>query len=256
MARDSRSNRGVTTVAIIQARMGSSRLPGKVMERFAGKTALDHVIERTRRCPLLDDVIVATTVEPADDAIAAMCADRGWRCTRGSEHDVLDRYQQAAVAAGAAHVMRITSDCPLVDPEVLSALITRYRGAPAVDYASTVWPQPTFPLGIVAEVFSAEALATAWREDPALSSREHVTPYIYRHPERFRLGGIDAGGAYGHHRWTLDTPQDAALLRLIFDSFADNRFGWREVLALVEAHPDWQAINSGVLQKVVPVAQS
>lgn len=246
-----RSNDRVSTVAIIQARMGSTRLPGKVLLPFAGKTALEHCVERTRRCPLLDDVVIATTTEPADDAIVELCRARGWPHRRGSEHDVLDRYHQAALAVGATHVMRITSDCPVTDPAVLTRLIERYRGEPAVDYASTVWPRPTFPLGIVAEITSAQALAQAWRDDRDPASREHVTPYLYRHPERFRLGGIDAGGDHTRHRWTLDTPEDAALLRLIFDHFPDNTFTWRDVLALVEQHPDWQAINASVVQKTV-----
>src|SRR5512143_2834732 len=116
--------------------MGSTRLPGKVFEVLAGKTALEHCVERTRRCAAIDEVVVATTTEPRDLAIVAACEAHGWRVFRGSEHDVLDRYHGAAREAGADHVVRITSDCPLVDPEVIGALIARYHADPEIDYAS------------------------------------------------------------------------------------------------------------------------
>jgi spore coat polysaccharide biosynthesis protein SpsF len=241
----------VRTVAIIQARMGSTRLPGKVFERFAGKSALEHCVTRTARCAAIDDVVIATTSEARDQAIAEACVAHGWRCFRGSEDDVLDRFVGAAREAAADHVVRITSDCPLIDPDVLTALIARYRDDPALDYASTAYPRPTFPLGITAEIVRATALEQAWREDRDPAWREHVTPYLYRHPERFRIAGLAADADYSRHRWTLDTPEDAELLRAIFDHTDDAHRGWRDVLAVVLAHPDWQW-NAGVAQKVVP----
>ena len=240
----------MVTVAIIQARMGSSRLPGKVLERFGGKTALDHCVERTRACPAIDEVIVATTTAPQDDVLVETCRARGWRWSRGSENDVLDRYYQAAAEVKPAHVVRITSDCPLNDPAVISALIQRYL-ATGADYASTSYPRATFPLGISAEIVRYEALARAWREDQNPAWREHVTPYVYRHPELFRLEGLAAEADYSHHRWTLDTPEDARLIRTLFDHFGDRPFGWRDALAAVEARPDWQAINAAIVQKKV-----
>lgn len=240
------------TVAIIQARMGSSRLPGKVLELLAGKTALDHCVERTAACASIDEVVVATTTEPADGAIVDICRARGWRWFRGSEHDVLDRYHRAALEVGADHVVRITSDCPLTDPAVLSALIARYRDAPDTDYASTSHPRPTFPIGISAEVVRAEVLAAAWRDDTNPAWREHVTPYVYRHPDRFRIVGLAADADYSHHRWTLDTPEDARLLRLILDELAAGKTGWRDALAVVEAHPGWEGINATIVQRRVP----
>jgi spore coat polysaccharide biosynthesis protein SpsF len=238
----------VVTVAIIQARMGSSRLPGKVLVPLAGEPALAHCVARTRACPELDDVIVATTTDPGDDILVDTCRTRGWRWFRGAEHDVLDRYVQAAREAGADHVMRITSDCPLTDPAVLSSLVARYRDEGA-DYASTSLPRPTFPLGISAELVRAEALERAWREDRDPAWREHVTPYVYRHPELFRLTGVGAGADYTQHRWTLDTPEDAELLGKIFDHGVG--FAWRDALALVEAHPAWQAINAAIVQRKI-----
>jgi len=239
------------TVAIIQARMGSTRLPGKVFEVFAGQTALAHCVGRVQACPAIDEVIVATTIDPRDDVIVEACEARGWRWSRGSEDDVLDRYYQAAVAAGADTVVRITSDCPLLDPAVVGELIARFRAAGA-DYASTSWPRATFPLGISAEVMTFAALATAWREDADPAWREHVTPFLYRHPERFRIVGLGTDADVAFHRWTLDTPEDATLLRLIFDHLDPAALGWRDVLAVVEAHPGWATINQAIVQKTVP----
>jgi spore coat polysaccharide biosynthesis protein SpsF len=240
----------MATVAIIQARMSSSRLPGKVLEVFGGKTALDHCVERTRACPAIDLVVIATTTEARDDVLVDVCRDRGWRSFRGSENDVLDRFYQAATEVGATHVVRITSDCPLNDPYVISELIARYLAADA-DYASTSYPRPTFPLGISAEVVRASVLAQAWRDDQNVAWREHVTPYVYRHPELFSLVGLSCEADYSQYRWTLDTPEDARLIRTIFDHFGARPFGWRDALAAAEAHPEWQAINASVVQKRV-----
>jgi spore coat polysaccharide biosynthesis protein SpsF len=240
----------MATVAIIQARMSSSRLPGKVLEVFGGKTALDHCVERTRACRAIDLVVIATTTEARDDVLVEVCRDRGWRSFRGSENDVLDRYYQAATEVGATHVVRITSDCPLNDPDVISELIARYLAADA-DYASTSYPRPTFPLGISAEVVRASVLAQAWRDDKNPAWREHVTPYVYRHPELFCLVGLSCEADYSQYRWTLDTPEDARLIRTLFDHFGARPFGWRDALAAAEDHPEWQAINASVVQKRV-----
>jgi spore coat polysaccharide biosynthesis protein SpsF len=195
-------------------------------------------------------VVIGTTTDARDDVLVEMCRDRGWQSFRGSEHDVLDRYHQAASEVGATHVVRITSDCPLNDPDVISALIARYRAEDA-DYASTSYPRPTFPLGISAEVVRASVLAEAWRDDKNPAWREHVTPYVYRHPELFRLVGLSCEADYSQHRWTLDTPEDARLIRTLFDHFGARPFGWRDALAAAEAHPQWQAINASVVQKKV-----
>ncbi len=240
----------MATVAIIQARMASSRLPGKVLELFGGKTALDHCVERTRACPAIDEVIVATTTSPLDDVLADTCRQRGWRWFRGSEHDVLDRYYQAASEIGATEVVRITSDCPLNDPAVVAELIARHHAEHA-DYSSTSYPGPSFPLGISAEVVRFDVLERAWHEDDNPAWREHVTPFVYRHPDRFRLVGLGCEADYSHHRWTLDTPEDAILIRTLFDHFGDRPFGWRDALAAASAHPEWQAINAAIVQKQV-----
>jgi spore coat polysaccharide biosynthesis protein SpsF len=236
------------TVAIIQARMGSSRLPGKVLLDLGGKTALDHCVERTAACRSIHEVVVATTTAPADDAIVDLCRARAWRWFRGSEDDVLDRYYHAAREVGARTVVRITSDCPLTDPDVIAALLARFRDEGA-DYASTSYPHATFPLGISAEVLPFAVLEEAWRDDTNAAWREHVTPFVYRHPERWKLVGLAADADHSHQRWTLDTPEDAKLLRLIFGALPAGSTSWRDVLAIMEAHPGWHAINAAIVQK-------
>jgi spore coat polysaccharide biosynthesis protein SpsF len=241
----------MTTVAILQARMGSSRLPGKVLLQFDGESALAHCVERATACHAIDELVVATTTATDDDAIVELCRARGWRWFRGSEHDVLDRYYQAAREANADDIVRLTADCPINDATVLAGLVGRYR-AERADYASTSYPRRTFPLGISGEIMRFDALERAWRDDDDPAWREHVTPYIYRHPDRFRLSGYGCEADYTHHRWTLDTPEDAELLRLVFDHFHGRSFGWRDVLAAADEHPEWQAINAGVEQRHVP----
>ncbi len=231
--------------------MGSTRLPGKILEDLAGKTALEHCVERCGRARLIDDIVVATTDLPRDDVIVELCKKKGWRHSRGSQDDVLDRYYQAARAIGADPVVRVTSDCPVNDPIVLDELIERYRSLPDADYCSTSQPAPSFPLGITGEVIRFCALERSWNEDKNPAWREHVTPYIYRHPEMFSIVDFPSAGDYAHHRWTLDTPEDLQLIRTIFEHFQDNTFGWRDVLALIEAHPEWSRINAHVMQKTV-----
>ena len=240
------------TVAIIQARMGSTRLPGKVLLDLAGEPMLARVVHRVQRARSLQEVMVATTVQPGDDAIVQLCAAHGWPCARGSQDDVLDRYYQAALASQADIVVRITSDCPLIEPEVIDQVVgALLAGQPEVDYASNVQPPRTFPRGLDIEVLRFDALERAWREDVDPAWREHVTPYLYRHPERFRIHGVFNAVDLSHLRWTVDTPEDLELVRRIYDYFDDDAFSWHDVLALLEQHPDWLEINRTVEQKAV-----
>jgi spore coat polysaccharide biosynthesis protein SpsF len=242
----------VKVVAIIQARMGSTRLPGKVLLDLAGEPMLVRVVNRTRRAQTLDEVVVATTVQPADEAIVRLCAERGWPCSRGSEDDVLDRYYQAAVVHQADVVVRITSDCPLIEPEIMDQVVQEFLDLqPRIDYACNVLPRRTFPRGLDTEVMRFDVLEQAWREDPNPAWREHVTPYIQRNPDLFRIHGVSNKVDYSHMRWTVDTPEDLAFVRRIYNHFGHDRFFWREVLAVLEAHPEWLEINQQVKQKVV-----
>ncbi len=263
-------------VAIIQARMTSSRLPGKVLLDLAGASVLERVVRRTGLARGVDEVVVATTGDPADEPIVTLCRRRGWPCFRGNRDDVLDRYYRAAAAFRADVVVRITSDCPLIDPDVAGQVVAAWlAGQPGVDYASNVVPRRTFPRGLDTEVFGIASLERAWREDSNPAWREHVTPYLYRNPAEFRCRLVECGDVtwpfaprknaafaerratlaatpdLGALRWTIDTPEDYHLVRSVYEAFGHDRFGWRDVLDLLAKHPDWCEINAGVQQKQV-----
>jgi spore coat polysaccharide biosynthesis protein SpsF len=236
------------TVAIIQARLGSTRLPRKVLLPLAGRPMLAHVVERVRRATRVDEVLVATTTNPADHEIVELCNELGCSCFRGDEHDVLDRYFQATKASAASTVVRITSDCPLIDPTVIDQVLDALVES-AADYASNIAPRRTFPRGLDTEAFTAATLERCWRDATEPSSREHVTAFIYRHPERFRLECVSHSEDCSAHRWTVDTPEDYALIERIYRHFGHNLFGWKDVLTLLESHPDWVDLNADVPQK-------
>jgi spore coat polysaccharide biosynthesis protein SpsF len=237
------------TVAIIQARTGSTRLPGKVLKPLAGAPMLNRVVARVKRARGIDEVLIATTNEKQDDALAELCTNNGWPCFRGSENDVLDRYYQAARQCGADVIVRITSDCPLIDPQIISSVLEGLdlQGA---DYSSNVYPR-TYPRGLDVEVFTFAALETAWREDRNPAWREHVTQFIARHPERFARTNLTSDDDESAHRWTVDTAEDFALADKICAHFPNDEFSWRDVLALVAQHPEWTAINRHIDQKVL-----
>lgn len=236
------------TVAIIQARMGSTRLPGKVLMDVGGSTMLARVVERTRRARGIDAVVVAATIDRRDDAILAECRSLDVPVTRGSEEDVLDRYHRAAAEHHADPVVRITSDCPLLEPAVLDQTLDAFReGHP--DYASNVLER-TFPQGLDVEVMRRDALERAWRAAKQPYERVHVTPYIYQHPDAFRLLAVRADGDYSGYRWTVDTAEDLAFVREIYSRLGrDGQFGWRDVLDLLRREPRLAEINRHVRQK-------
>jgi spore coat polysaccharide biosynthesis protein SpsF len=241
------------TVAIVQARMGSTRLPGKVMLPLLGEPVLTRVMRRAVRAKALDEVVVATTILPEDDVIVELAASEGWPVERGSETDLLDRYLSAARTHAADVIVRITADCPLIDPEVIDRTVLAF-GSADVDYASNTLEPATYPRGLDVEVVSREALERAGREDHDLAWREHVTPYVYRHPESFRLLRVPADDDHADQRWSIDTPEDYELVRRIYEAFGHDDFGWRQALAAAEAHPSWSALNRHVVQKDVPPA--
>jgi spore coat polysaccharide biosynthesis protein SpsF len=237
-------------VAIIQARMGSTRLPGKVLLDLAGRPMLARVVGRARRATAVDEVVVATTTAPEDAAVAALCRAEGWPCVRGSPDDVLDRYRQAAVSYRAHVVVRLTADCPLIDPDVIDEVVRSFlRRIPNVDYASNVLSPRTYPRGLDTEVFSFEALECAWREGTDPAAREHVTPFLYFNPDRFRLLRMAAPADYSAFRWTVDTPADYELVLRIYRHFGHDGFSWQDVVPLFRRHPEWLAINRHVEQK-------
>lgn len=236
-------------VCIVQARMGSTRLPGKVLMPILGKSMLWWDLHRVQGARRLDAVVVATTTNPTDDELAEFCRQQGWNVVRGSEEDVLDRYYQAARQYDAAHIVRITSDCPLIDPHVVDYVVTSYLSAyPQPDYASN-FLERTYPRGLDTEIFSMAALETAWRNAQAPSEREHVTPYIWRNPNLFRLRSVTNSQNQSAHRWTVDTPEDMELVQRIYGYFGHGDFRWQDVLALLDEHPEWVEINRGIEQK-------
>lgn len=242
----------MNAVAIIQARVGSTRLPGKVLLDLAGEPMLVRCVNRMRRAQTLDEVVVATTVQAADEAIVRLCAERGWPCFRGSGEDVLDRYYHAALAHQADVVVRITSDCPLIEPEIVDRVVREFLDLqPGVDYACNVLPRRTFPRGLDTEVMRFDVLEQAWREDPNPSWREHVTAYIQRNPDLFRIHGVVNEVEYSHMRWTVDTPEDLAFVGRIYEHFGHDHFSWDEVLAVLEEHSEWLEINRRVQQKAI-----
>jgi glutamate-1-semialdehyde aminotransferase/spore coat polysaccharide biosynthesis protein SpsF (cytidylyltransferase family) len=234
------------TLAIVQARMGSSRLPGKTLADIEGHPMLWHVVERVRRARLVHQVVVATSDQPADDEIAEFCEHEGIPCFRGSEDDVLDRFYKTAKKHSAEVLVRITADCPLIDPTVIDRVVERYEHG-EIDYASNVM-RPTYPDGLDTEVFSISALERAWREARKLSEREHVTPYL--RSEKFRTANVTSelpvpGGLY---RWTVDEALDLEFVRKIYSALSDNReFGFRDVFRLLKERPDVAATQAAAI---------
>lgn len=244
------------TLIIVQARMTSTRLPGKVLLPLAGEPMLTRLIERLRRVRRADGIVVATTTNTSDDPIAMLCEQLGVPCHRGSEHDVLSRYADAARLHGADVVVRITSDCPLIDPALIDQTIAAYDEGGS-DYVSNMLP-PTWPYGMAVEVFSAAALAQAHAEATQAAEREHVTPFLYWHPERYRLRNVASPVDLSQHRWTVDTPEDYALVGRLFDHLMPTHphFTQADVLALLDQHPDWIAINQHIQQKPATQTQT
>ena len=258
-------------VAIIQSRMGSSRLPGKVLLDIAGQPMLARVVERTRQARKVDEVVVATTTDPSDDAVVALCQRRGYPYYRGSLYDVLDRYYQTAKTFGAEVIVRITADCPLIDPGVIDRTVQEFMLA-GVDFAANRLPPPwrrTYPIGLDTEVCTFAALERAWREADLPHHREHVMPYLYEPAtsnqqlpggslsSTFRVLVVnhDVDGdrkSLGHLRWTVDTAEDLNLIRQIYAHFPGrDDFTWLDVLELVQHNPELGQINADVQHKTL-----
>lgn len=232
------------TVVIVQARMGSTRLPGKVMLDLGGRPMIDLLLERLARAELVDEVVVATTTDRSDDGLVSHLSALGYSVHRGSPTDVLDRYHQAARAASADVVVRVTGDCPLIDPQLVDSVIRTFNNA-GVDYASNVGP-PTFPDGLDTEVFSFAALERAAREATAGFDREHVTPYL-REPGRFSAVNVAGSSNLSAQRWTVDEASDLEVVRAVVKHFAPRTdFGFEEVAALFVKSPELFAANQSI----------
>jgi len=234
--------------------MGSTRLPGKVLLDVAGEPLLARVVERARRATALDAVVVATTTDGSDDAIATLCAERGYPVFRGHPSDVLDRYYQAATRWRAEVVVRITADCPLIDPMLIDLTFEAFTRE-GVDFAANRLPPPwgrTYPKGLDVEVCSFEALVRAWTEATERYEREHVMPYLYAREDRFRIYILQHTPDLGHVRIAVDEPADLELVRAVYRHFEGRiDFAWEAVVDFLEARPELGALNAAVVQKSV-----
>jgi spore coat polysaccharide biosynthesis protein SpsF len=240
----------VRVVAIIQARMGSSRLPGKVLKDLQGKSVLARVVERVSRTGIINESLVATTDQRADDAIVEECRRCSVPVSRGDESDVLDRYFRAAQLSKADVIVRITADCPLIDPEIADKTIRAFLDQHP-DYASNCLRR-TYPRGLDTEVMTMQSLERAWRQAGQKHERAHVTPYIYEHPQEFKLLSVEGDKNYSDQRWTLDTPEDWEFIRAVYDRLqGQGNFLWHDVLQVLEREPKLLELNRSIAQKAV-----
>lgn len=237
-------------VVFIQARCGSTRMPGKVMRKILGKEVLRHVVDRVAMARLVDEIVVITSTSARDSEIADLCRAQGIACYRGSEHDLLDRHYRAAQAHHADFVVKIPSDQPLVDPVIIDRVIGMWLNAPArYDYVSNYHP-PTFPDGLDVEGCPFPVLETAWRESTQPHEREHTFAFIWDNPDRFRIGNITnpRGNMFMTCRWTLDYEEDYRFARRVIEELKDKPdFGMDDVQALLERKPDIRRINERFL---------
>ncbi len=256
-------------VAIIQGRMSSSRLPGKILADISGQPMLTRVFTRTSRAQTLDEVIFATTTDASDDPVAEYCDFSGIPFTRGSLFDVLDRYYQAALQAKADVVVRITADCPVIDPVLIDDVVNALL-EDEYDFACNRLPPPwsrTYPIGLDVEVCTFKVLKKAWKEAKEPQHREHAMPYFYEgvkltrqsrtletgvSPRGFKVALLHHTTDFGDYRWTVDTPEDLEFMREVYNRF-DGRddFTWKEVLDLVHDEPDLMKINESVQHKTL-----
>jgi len=234
----------MTINAILQARMTSTRLPGKVLKEILGQPMLSRQIERLQKAKMLDEIIVATSNEESDDPIALVCSQLNIPCVRGSLHDVLARYYQASQCYPSQHIARVTGDCPLIDPAIVDQVIQLHLFSGA-DYTSNCLHQ-SFPDGLDIEVFTQTTLAQAHKHANKPEEREHVTPYIFNHPKQFTQQELYCQQDLSFHRWTVDQPEDFTLVDKIYQHLYPTNpdFALAEILKLIEQQPELTKINA------------
>ncbi len=235
-----------TVLALIQARTGSTRLPGKVLLDLAGKTALEHVIERIRHCKLVDDYIVATTINRQDLPIVNLCVSLGVRVYCGCEEDPLERYFQAARLYGGEHIIRIKADCPAIDPRIVDEAVALHIKTGA-DYTTNTL-QRTYPVGQDVEIVTRQTLQRLWQCAKLFSEREHVTLYIHKHPDEFHTEHLKYSRDYSEKRWTMDEPADYEFMKIIFNKLYPKNpiFSMEEILNFLEKHPELENLNAHI----------
>ena len=238
------------TVVIIQARMGSTRLPGKVLKDIGGQTMLARVVRRTQRAKTLDEVLVATSIDATDEPVVTECNKLEVPVFRGAEDDVLDRYYHAAQAHRAQTIVRVTSDCPLIDPGVIDKVVNAFLKAEP-DYASNIIER-TYPRGLDTEVVSLPALKRAWQHATEHYQRIHVMPYFYQNADLFHLLSVVNDEDFSAYRWTVDTPEDLSFIRKVYERLGnDSDIAWTDVLALLAREPALAELNIAIRQKAL-----
>lgn len=257
-------------IAIIQGRMSSSRLPGKILADIAGQPMLQRVFIRTSRAATVTETIFATTADPSDEPVAEYCDFSGIPFTRGNLYDVLDRYYQTAKQAKADVVVRVTADCPVIDPELIDDVVRTLMEAERLDFVANRLPPPyrrTYPIGLDVEACTFDVLEKAWKDGKEPQHREHVMPYFYEgvelstvsrrlstgvSPRRFRVALLNHTADFGDYRWTVDTPEDLEFIRQVYHRFhGRDDFSWKDVLELVHNEPGLIQINAGVKHKTL-----
>ncbi len=238
---------------VVQARLGSTRLPGKIFKTIHSKPLLSYQLERLRRVSSVEGIVVATTINPNDQAIVDYCNHEGVHCMRGSEEDVLSRYVAAASAFGLEVVVRVTSDCPIIDPDLIEkGLQCFFQHYDSLDYLS-ICHDRTFPLGMDFEIIRVESLKKAFFEAKTESEKEHVTPYIWQHPELFRLSNLQQKIDQSSYRLTVDTIEDFRLIEHIINVLypKNPEFTLHDTIAFLQEHPDLLKLNAHIVQKRV-----
>ncbi|MBQ6098511.1 MAG: glycosyltransferase family protein [Methanobrevibacter sp.] len=233
--------------AIIQARCGSTRLPGKIFMAINGKPLLWHVVNRLKYAELIDDIIVATTTDSKDDATEEWCNENEIKCYRGSEDDVLNRFYNAAVAFPCDVIVRVTADDPFKEPTIVDKIIKKLIDE-NLDLSCNVFP-PSFPEGLDCEVFTFNVLETMEKTTNNPYDREHVTPYIYNHPEKFKIGNLTSSRQLSNYRWTIDNKEDYEMVNAIYEKRRNEQeeiLLMEEILEILEENPEIASINSDV----------
>lgn len=235
-------------LAILQARVSSTRLPGKVLKPILGAPMLARQIERIQRSEEIEQLVVATSNHSSDDAIEALCNKLAVDCFRGSLNDVLDRFYKAALPHTPSHVVRLTGDCPLADSELIDRVIKRHLSSGA-DYTSNVHP-PTWPDGLDVEVMRWAALKRAWQQANTKLAREHVSYFLYQHPDLFTMSNLECDRDLSMLRWTVDEPEDFELVEAVYKAiYVQNPyFKTQDILDWLEANPEWQTHNTAHLR--------
>lgn len=251
MQNEIKEGESLKVAAIIQARMGSTRLPGKILKTVNGKTLLEYQIERVKLAISIDQIIIATTIKESEQPLVALCEKLGLDYYRGSEQDVLSRYYEAAKKYDVDVIVRLTSDCPIIDPVVIDTVVNHFlNNQSSVDYVSNTLER-TYPRGLDTEVFSFAALNKASKEAVLPRDKEHVTAYFYTNPDLFKLQSVKNEHDYGSYRWTVDTEEDFELIQLLLNELynSDELFLLEDVIKLLENHPEWNEINAHIEQK-------